>query len=103
MALKTITIRGKEYPEPSVDRLKRKQAKKFQEISKQIERSPSGVPIDMLWDMAEILVPNLPEDVLDDLELGEIKEMIESAGIMNFSEDAGGGEASEELGESSAS
>lgn len=102
MSDKTITIRGKKYPEPSIDRMKRKQAKQFQEVSKVIEKDPSGAGMDMLWEMVGILMPSLPEDVLDDLDLGECKHVLEVAGAMQFEKDAEP-EPTEALGESVAS
>lgn len=88
MTAKTITIRGKKHPEPNIDRMKRKQAKRFQEIAKSIEKDPSGAGMDLLWEMVGVLIPTLPEDDLDDLDMGECKKILSDAGAMQFEDDS---------------
>lgn len=99
MSLKTITIRGAEYPEPSIDRLKRKQAKNLANVMKEVGALEGGIEdvsaLDVLWDLVGIVIPTLPEDVLDDLDLGECQEILSDAGLF--------GEGEVGLGESSAS
>ncbi|MGO1319931.1 MAG: hypothetical protein ACTII7_07795 [Galactobacter sp.] len=103
MSLPTITIRGKKYPQPSLDRLKRKQVKKIKPVLTRVQNED----LDAIWDTVGLLISDLPSTVLDDLELGECKTIIEAAGIAKFSNDeepASGADDDEiTVGESSAS
>lgn len=80
---KTITIKNREYPEPSIDRMKRKQVKKLKPAMERMKNED----MDAIWEMVGLLVPDLPPAVLDDLELGECKQILEDSGIAKFSND----------------
>lgn len=99
MALPTITIRNKKYPKPSIDRLKRSQARKLTGIMKTMDGLEGGFEsldnLDALWELVGIMVPDLPEDVLDDLEMGECQTILDEAGLL--------GDDGISVGESSAS
>lgn len=97
MTLPTITIRKKKYPAPSVDRLKRKAVKELQPKLKLMQDGE----FEVLWDILGLLMPAMEVEVLDDLDLGEVKQVLEDAGIAKFTEDADDAEIS--VGESSAS
>lgn len=84
MSLPTISIKGKEYPEPSINRMKRKQIKKLNPVLKRVQNED----LDAIWDMVSLLVPTLTASVLDDLELGECKEILEQSGVVQFSKEA---------------
>lgn len=97
MAEKTITIRGKEYPKPHLDRMKRKQAKALRPLLERLQNED----LDALWDVTGSLVPTLPKKDLDDLEMGECKSILSVAGVAKFDTDADAPEIT--AGESSAS
>lgn len=101
----TITIREKTYPEPSMDRMKRKTVKKLKPALERMKDED----LDALWDLVGMLVPALTPATLDDLEMGECKAILEDSGIARFSkagdaedEDEGDAEAGITPGESSA-
>ena len=97
MTLPTITIRGIQYPEPSIDRMKRKQVKAMRPLVARMQDED----LDSLWDIVALVIPALPADTVDDLELGECKAILEKSGLAKFSNEP----QSEEItaGESSAS
>lgn len=97
MAEKKITIRGKEYPEPHIDRMKRKAVKKLKPLLAKMQ----GEDLDALWDLVGVMVPGIPAADLDDLDMGECKDILTTAGVAKFSDDAPDPEIS--AGESSAS
>lgn len=102
LSLPTIEIKGKEYPEPSLDRMKRKQIKKLTPVLKRVQ----GEDLDAIWDMVALLVPSLSATVLDDLDLGECKDILSKSGVVNFTEDKPEPDADPDaitVGESSAS
>lgn len=80
---KTIEIKGKTYPEPSIDRMKRKAIKKLQPNIDRLKNEE----LDALWDLVGLLVPGLSVAVLDDMELGECKKLLNDSGIVKL-EDA---------------
>lgn len=75
------TIRDKQYPEPSMDRMKRKAVKKLNPILERVK----GEDLEGVWELVGLLVPGLPVSTLDDLDLGECKQILEDSGIMKFS------------------
>lgn len=81
MAEKTIEIRGKKYPAPHIDRMKRKAIKKLKPLLADLQ----GEDMDALWALVGALIPGLPVKDLDDLDLGECKELLTAAGVANFS------------------
>ncbi|MGP9782527.1 hypothetical protein ACT3UQ_08715 [Glutamicibacter sp. AOP12-B1-11] len=83
MSLPTIEIKGKKYPEPSINRMKRKQIKKLNPVLKRVQ----GEDLDAIWDMVSLLVPGLTATVLDDLELGECKDILAKSGVVTFEDD----------------
>lgn len=103
MSLPTITIRSTEYPKPSLNRLKRKQVKKLKPVLSRVQNED----LDAIWDTVGLLVSDLPATVLDDLDLGECKDIIEAAGVAKFSDDRETEPSSDDdeitVGESSAS
>ena len=80
---KTIEIKGKSYPEPSLDRMKRKAVKKLQPNLDRLKNED----LDALWDLVALLVPTLPGAVLDDLELGECKGILAESGVVQVDEE----------------
>lgn len=100
----TITIREKTYPEPSMDRMKRKTVKKLKPALERMKNED----LDALWELVGLLVPGLNGATLDDLDMGECKGILQDAGIAKFErpeDDAeGDGDAEDGItpGESSA-
>ena len=80
MTLPMIDIRGKEYPSPSVDRLKRAAVKKLNPLLTLMQDGE----FEVLWDILGMLTPTMEKKVLDDLDLGEVKQILQDAGIANF-------------------
>jgi|GEM_PF-3839444 len=76
----TITINGKEYPAPHIDRMKRKQAKKLKPLLGKLQ----GEDLEALWDVVALMIPSLTPSALDDLDLGECKAIISRAGVAKF-------------------
>lgn len=106
MALKTISILDKSYPEPSMDRMKRKQIKKLKPALERLQNED----LDALWDVVALVVPTLPEEALEEIDLGECKKILSDAKIANFDDGNAEAEAAVEVdgaeitaGESSAS
>ena len=81
MSLETITIKNREYPKPSIDRMKRKQVKKLKPVLERVQ----GEDLDAIWDLVGLMVPGLPVSVLDDLDMGQCKDLLESSGVAKFS------------------
>ncbi|MGP5219501.1 hypothetical protein [Arthrobacter rhombi] len=100
----TITIREKTYPEPSMDRMKRKTVKKLKPALERMKNED----LDALWELVGLLVPGLNGATLDDLDMGECKGILQDAGIAKFErpeDDAEGDDDAEDgitPGESSA-
>lgn len=80
MSLENITIKNREYPKPSIDRMKRKQVKKLKPVLERVQAED----LDAIWDLVGLMVPGLPVSVLDDLDMGECKELLESSGVAKF-------------------
>ncbi|WP_346921693.1 hypothetical protein [Glutamicibacter creatinolyticus] len=83
MSLETITVNGHEYPKPSIDRMKRKQVKKLKPSLERLKNED----MDAVWEIVGLLIPSLSAAKLDDLELGECKEILTNAGIAKFDDD----------------
>lgn len=107
-ALNKITIRGKKYNKPALERMKRKQVKKLPGLLKVIENAQNTKSetaaiesIEVLWDFVGIVLPELPEKVLDDLDVSECQAILQESGFLP-DEDAVEPEDEEEitLGES---
>lgn len=96
---KTITIRGEKYPRPHIDRMKRKQAKKLKPVLAKVQAED----LDALWEVVGILLPGLPAKVLDDLDVGECKQIMTTSGVAQFNAPADEDEADITVGESGAS
>ena len=90
----TIKIAGKTYPKPRVERFKRKDARALTALMKRVQ--DDEMDLDALWDMVDVAVPTLPEDVLDDLTVEECQQVMIDAGIFaetdKVSEDVSVGE-----------
>lgn len=76
-----IEIKGKKYAKPDVNRIKRGQAKQMKKIGARAESDLSA-----LWDLLEVLVPGIPTEVVDDLEVGEVKQILTDAGVIQDTE-----------------
>lgn len=84
MSLPTITIANKQYPEPSIDRMKRKQIKKLKPVMARVEAED----LDAIWDLVALMVPDLPAATLDDLDLGDCKKILTDSGVVKFNDGA---------------
>lgn len=97
MALEKIKIRGVEYRKPSIGGLKRKQARRFGEVIGSVSGLEGGLDnleaMDALWELVEVLLPDLPADTLDDLEFDECQKVLHDAGF--YDDDAEGVTAGE--------
>lgn len=91
-----IEIKGKKYTKPDVNRIKRGQAKQMKKIGARAESDLSA-----LWDLLEVLVPGIPTEVVDDLEVGEVKQILTDAGVIQDTENTDPEAVT--MGESSAS
>ena len=94
----TITINGKEYPAPHIDRMKRKQAKALKPLLGKIQ----GEDLDALWDVVALMMPSMTKPAVDDLDLGECKRILSAAGVAKF-DDAAPVDGEITVGESGAS
>lgn len=97
MALSQITIRGKEYPKPSIDSMNREQVRKLKPDLAKLQ----GEDMEAIWDVIGHLIPKLSKETLDSLTIGECKRLLENAGVAKFTE--GAPESDISVGESSAS
>ena len=84
MTLPTIEIRGTKYPEPAMDRMKRKAVKKLKPLLTRLQDED----LDALWDLVGAMVPDLPAKDLDDLDMGECKDILTVAGVAKFNTEA---------------
>lgn len=97
----TIEVRGIKYPVLDPNRMKRKTAKKLKAVMAQAEWNPEDPGMmEAPWEILEILAPTIPENILDDLDLGEASNALVSSGIL-AENPAKGGEIT--VGESLAS
>lgn len=91
-----MQIKGKKYPKPDINRFKRSQVKALKPAMAKLHAED----FEALWDIIHILFPDLPDDVLDDLDVSECKSIVERAGVAKFTDDDSGEIT---VGESSAS
>lgn len=77
---KTVSIAGKEYPAPSVDNMKRKEARKMSALMVEIQKETPD--LDSLWELVGTLIPSLPKPVLDDLTVGECQQILVDAEVI---------------------
>lgn len=68
------------YPAPHIDRMKRKAIKKLKPLLAELQ----GEDMDSLWELVGALIPGRPAKDLDDLDLGECKELLSGAGVAKF-------------------
>lgn len=91
---KYVTIAGKEYVAPDVNRMKRKQVRKFEGVLKRVEKNPA-IGLSATFDMAAVLMPEVPDDAWDEVDFGEVQNLLKISGV-----EGPDGEPSEALGES---
>ncbi len=89
-----VTVRGKKYPKPHIDKLNRKQVKKLKPLLSRLQ----GEDLDALWGVIGLLIPELSTSDLDNLTLGECKQVLTEAGVANF-DDAEAGDSEITMGE----
>lgn len=97
MTEKSIELRGKKYPAPSMNRMKRKAVKKLKPLLERLKNED----LEALWEIVGAMMPTLTVAVLDDLDLGECKSILTDAGVAKFDSETPDAEIT--AGESSAS
>lgn len=83
---KTITIAGNEYPAPRLGRMKRSSARRMDELRTAIV-SGGAERMEDMWAMVEILMPELPAEDTEDLTLDDVKMIIQTSGLINFTDE----------------
>lgn len=83
--MSTMQIRGKKYPKPNPNKFKRHQVKAIKPIMAKIQDND----MEALWEVIELLFPDIPAHELDDLDLAECKSIVERAEIASFKNESG--------------
>lgn len=83
---KTVTIAGNEYPAPRIGRMNRSSARRLDELRAAVVRD-GAERLEDLWAMVEILMPELPVEDTEDLTIDDVKMIIQTSGLINFTDE----------------
>ena len=106
----TVKYKGKTYKVNGFNNLSRKQVRTLRGAIEQVNAGSSNDATTMqqldaseaLWDMVSIVLPSIPERVLDDMGMDDAQDLLSRAGIIQDTTDSGDDEGVS-LGESAAS
>ena len=85
--LETVEIAGKTYPIPRLNHFNRKQMRMFKDASQSRD-------FEMFWDVVSVLLPEAPQDDVDNMTVDECLHLIRLAGEKLMDEDMNLGESS---------
>lgn len=104
--ISTVTIAGKEYPKPHMDHMNRGQIRNLKPLLSKLNEDQD---VDVLWDVIGAFFPDVPQDDVDAIGLGEAKSLLSAAGVAKFDDEPADKDKEESepaeitVGESSAS
>lgn len=78
-----VTIAGIEYPLPSLGRMNRAGVKRLQPLLSRVTTS-DGDDLEMLWDLADALLQNVPTEDVDNLGMDDLKTILSESGMLTF-------------------